>query len=59
MVAVVEVEVCSSTRRSVDKAGRETPDMAEEGSLARQVKAPLYLCGRAKCLDALVAEEHG
>lgn len=48
------IEICSSTRRSVGKAGRERPDKVEEGSMARRVEIPVHLCGRAKFSDALI-----
>jgi hypothetical protein len=59
MIAVVELGVCSSTRRFVDKAGREKPDTAEGGLLARLAGALACLCGHAKYLVALVVEENG
>jgi hypothetical protein len=61
MIATVELVVCSSTRKSVDKAGMAKPDMVEEGLLASLGKESAHLSGYEMCLDALfanVCDEH-
>jgi hypothetical protein len=61
MVETAEPVVCSSTRKSVGKAGTVRQDMVEEGFLASLEKASAHLRGREMCLDVLLAdacEEH-
>src|SRR5271163_2185742 len=57
MVETAELVVCSSTRKSVGKAGTVTKDTVEEGFLASLEKASAHLRGREMCLDVLLVDE--
>jgi hypothetical protein len=57
MVETAEPVVCSSTRKSVGKAGTVRQGMVEEGFLASFEKASAHLRGREMCLDVLLADE--